>query len=81
MLRHPKEKRKKAATRVKSSTWCERIWAPILESKNVRVLHWKENEDNVQALKDTEGTKAERRTKYREIAVEESCRPPHFRNY
>jgi hypothetical protein len=30
-LTHPSEKRKKAETRVKVSTWCERIAAPILD--------------------------------------------------
>lgn len=29
-LTHPSEKRKKADTRVKVFTWCERIAAPIL---------------------------------------------------
>ncbi len=33
MFRHPTEKRSIAAPRVKSSTWWERIWAPI--------RHWK----------------------------------------
>ena len=30
-LTHPSEKRKKADTRVKLSTWCERTAAPILK--------------------------------------------------
>jgi hypothetical protein len=32
-LTHPSEKRKKADTRVKVFTWCERIAAPILDEK------------------------------------------------
>lgn len=34
MLRHPRAKRKKADTRVKSSTWWDRIWVEILEREN-----------------------------------------------
>jgi hypothetical protein len=33
VFRHPKEKRKKAETRVNVSTWCERIAAPILRNR------------------------------------------------
>lgn len=32
-LTHPREKRKKAATRVKVSTWCDRMAAPILKKE------------------------------------------------
>lgn len=35
-LTHPREKRKKAETRVKVSTWCERIAAPILDGYTLR---------------------------------------------
>lgn len=72
----PRTKRKKAETRVKSSTCCERTAAPILKKLALCTKPRKEN--NSQSLENTKSTKSKARTKHREKAVKERGWPANF---
>jgi hypothetical protein len=74
----PRTKRKKAETRVKSSTCCERTAAPML-GKNQHCVREQGKEDSLQSLEDTEGTKSKSRTKHREKAIKEGGWPANLR--
>ena len=75
MLRQPTEKRRNAATKVKSSTWCDNTVAPILERRWSETRNPKSIESRIQAFKDPECTEAKLRTKDGEEAVEEGHGP------
>jgi hypothetical protein len=80
-LRQPMEKRKKAATSAKSSTWCERMAAPILRGITWSTKEWRKMtvERDVQALHDTECAQAKFGPKHGKIPVEEFRRPTNLR--
>jgi hypothetical protein len=76
------ENRKNPETRAKSSTWCERMAAPILRGRNLVSggMAGKDGERvNLQALNHTKWTQTKVGTKHREEPVEKCHRPPYLR--
>ena len=82
MFKHPREKRKKAETRVKSLTWWERIAAPSLSLFKAGLGHYQSCTDkgkrDSQALNDAESADAKIVSKDGEVPVEESRGPADF---